>query len=93
MLTISTKLASPAHAGSRLLAVIGAADGLPWPRKTAPRMTSTAPGIRVPMIKPPLARPATPFVPREETQTPVQYTTTITIAVHTPLEASSGLIT
>ena len=45
------------------------------------------------MIKPPLAKPATPLVPREETQTPVQYTTTITIAVHTPLEASSGLIT
>ncbi len=92
-MTISTRLASPAHAGSKLLAVIGAADGFPWPRNTTPRMTSTAPGISVPMIKPPLAKPATPLVPREETQTPVQYTTTMTIAVHTPLEASSGLIT
>ena len=45
------------------------------------------------MIRPPLARPATPFVPRAETQTPDQYTTMITHAVHTPLLASSGLKT
>ena len=45
------------------------------------------------MIKPPLASPAMPLVPREDTQTPVQYTTTMTIAVHTPLVASSGLMT
>ena len=58
-----------------------------------PSTTSTAPGIRVPMISPPLASPATPFVPREETHTPDQYTTMITAAVHTPLLASSGLNT
>nr|WP_275424637.1 hypothetical protein [Planobispora siamensis] len=45
------------------------------------------------MIRPPLARPATPFVPREETQTPVQYATMMTKAVHTPLLARSGLKT
>ena len=45
------------------------------------------------MISPPLARPATPLVPREETQTPDQYTTMITQAVHTPLLASVGLNT
>src|SRR4051812_28129141 len=72
LLTISTRLDSPAHAGSRWLAVIGAADVFPWPRKTIPSSTSTVPGIRVPMINPPLASPATPLVPREETQTPDQ---------------------
>ena len=59
LFTISTRLARPAQAGSRLSAVIGAADALPWPRKAMPRMTSSAPGIRVPMIRPPLASPAT----------------------------------
>ena len=33
------------------------------------------------------------FVPREEIQTPDQYTTMMTAAVHTPLLASSGLNT
>ena len=69
---MSTRLESPAQAGSRLSAVIGAADALPCPRKTMPSRTRTTPGIRVPMIRPPLARPATPLVPREETQTPDQ---------------------
>ena len=45
------------------------------------------------VINPALARPATPWVPRDETQTPDQYTTTITRAVHTPLSASLGLKT
>src|SRR4051794_31726736 len=72
LLTISTRLDSPAHAGRRLLAVMGAADVFSWPRKTMPGRNSTVPGIKVPMIKPPLARPATPLVPREETQTPDQ---------------------
>jgi hypothetical protein len=93
LLTISTRLAMPAHCGSRCDASIGAADGLPWPRKTRPRMTSTAPGMSVPMIRPPLASPATDLVPWEETQTPVQKNTTITIAVHNPLDARSGLKT
>ena len=69
---MSTRLDRPAQAGKMLSAVIGAAEGLPWPRKTMPRMTRTTPGISVPMIRPPLARPATPLVPREETQTPDQ---------------------
>src|SRR4051794_12146195 len=90
---MSTRLDSPAQAGSRLDEVIGAADSLPWPRKTTPRSTRTTPGIRVPMISPPLARPATPLVPRAETHTPDQYTTMMTAAVHTPLLASSGLNT
>jgi hypothetical protein len=72
LFTISTRLDNPAQAGSRLFAVIGAAEGLPWPRKTMPRMTSSAPGISVPMISPPLASPATPLVPRDDTQTPDQ---------------------
>ncbi|CAM5568452.1 hypothetical protein STANM309S_01796 [Streptomyces tanashiensis] len=37
-----------------------------------PRTTSRVPGIRVPMIRPPLASPASAFVPREETHTPDQ---------------------
>jgi hypothetical protein len=72
LLTISTRLARPAHAGSRWSASIGAADSLPWPRNAMPRTTSSTPGMRVPMISPLLARPATPFVPREDTHTPVQ---------------------
>ena len=72
LLTISTRLDSPAHAGSRLLAVIGAADSLPWPRKTMPRVTRMTPGTRVPMIRPPLANPAAEPVPREDTHTPLQ---------------------
>jgi len=32
LLTISTRLARPAHSGKKFSAVIGAADGFPWPR-------------------------------------------------------------
>ena len=32
LLTISTRLASPAHSGRMWAASMGAADGLPWPR-------------------------------------------------------------
>ena len=72
LLTMSTRLDSPAQTGSRWSASIGAADELPCPRKTTPRVTRITPGIRVPMMSPPLARPATPLVPREDTQTPDQ---------------------
>jgi hypothetical protein len=72
LLTISTRLERPAQAGNRWSAVIGAADWLPWPRKTIPRMTRMAPGTSVPTIRPTLASPATEPVPRDETQTPVQ---------------------
>jgi len=90
LLTISTRLASPAQAGSRWLADIGAAEGCPCPRNTMPSTTSSAPGTSVPMMRPPLARPATPFVPREEIHTPDQYAITMTDAVQSPLPARLG---
>src|SRR6266498_2114850 len=93
LFTISTRLASPAHCGNRLSDVMGAADACPWPRNTKPRITSTTPGTSVPMIRPPLASPATPFVPRDDTHTPDQYATMITAAVQTPLLARPGLNT
>ncbi len=52
LLTMRTRLARPVHRGSRWLLSIGAADGLPWPRKTRPRTTSTVPGTSVPMTRP-----------------------------------------
>ena len=32
LFTMSTRLARPAHCGRKFSAVMGAADGLPWPR-------------------------------------------------------------
>ncbi len=78
---MSTRLARPVQTGKMFEAPIGAADGLPWPRKTMPRRTSRVPGISVPMIRPQEASPDSAFVPCEDTQTPVQYRTTITMAV------------
>lgn len=60
---------------------MGAAEGLPWARKTMPSTTRIVPGTRVPMTRPQLDSPARALVPREETHTPVQYRTMITIAV------------
>ena len=92
MLTISTRLASPAHAGSRLLAVIGAAEGFPA-EEDNPEHDQHRTRDKGPDDQTTAGQAGDALGPREETQTPVQYTTTITIAVHTPLEASSGLIT
>lgn len=92
-MTIRTRLASPVHWGSRWLLFIGAAEPLPCPRKTSPRTTRTVPGTSVPMIRPQDESPATAFVPRAETHTPVQYRTMITIAVYRPLPASLGSMT
>lgn len=78
---MSTRLARPVHTGKMLEAPIGAADGLPWPRNTMPRTTSRDPGMSVPMISPQEASPESALVPCEDTQTPVQYRTTITMAV------------
>ncbi|MNW59127.1 hypothetical protein D3C74_370270 [compost metagenome] len=93
MLTTSTSDAIPVHWGSRCEASIGAADVLPCPRNTSPRITSSAPGTRVPMMRPKLERPATVLVPCDDTHTPVQNSTTITIATYSPLLASEGLMT
>ncbi len=72
LLTIRTRLASPAHWGRRCEEVIGAAEPLPCPRKTMPSTTRTVPGMSVPMTSPQDERPARALVPCEEIQTPVQ---------------------
>jgi hypothetical protein len=78
LLTISTMLATPVHSGRMLLAVIGAADGLPCNRYRMPRMTSCAPGVSVPTSTPLDAGFAiTPIPPRTVTNKPSQKTTMI----------------
>ena len=57
-------------------------------------MTSSAPGISVPMSRPLEASLAIPPVPpRADMNTPSQNTTTMTMPVYTPLSARSGLKT
>ncbi len=57
-----------------------------------PRITSTAPGISVPMSRPLDASFAMPPVPpRAERNTPAQKTMTMIAPVYTPLLARSGL--
>jgi hypothetical protein len=90
LLMISTRLASPVHCGRMWLAFIGAAEGLPWPRKMKPRPTITTPGTSVPTTSPALDSPATALVPREETKTPVQNSTMMTSATYRPFAASDG---
>ena len=63
LFTISTRLARPAHAGSRLPPSSARPTGCPGRGRPTPSMTSSTPGISVPMIRPPLDRPATPLVP------------------------------
>lgn len=92
-MTISTRLAIPVQAGSRALNSIGAAEALPWPRNTMPITMSSTPGINVPSTSPALDRPATAFIPREDTRTPVQNRVTMMMAVYSPFAARAGLIT
>ncbi len=80
LLTMSTRDASPVQAGSRCCASMGAAEGLPWARKTMPSTTRIAAGTSVPMTRPQLDSPATVLVPWDESHTPVQKSTTMTIA-------------